>query len=95
MIQIILDSNKQPWKITYSFHRGGQTFLWDDKEVSKSDDGNHPLVYMTLGGTGVGTNLEITSGIKNLQRAWIVLMRQLIMVTYYIRILCLMLKLMK
>ncbi|WP_419470261.1 SBBP repeat-containing protein [Candidatus Kuenenia sp.] len=52
MIQIILDSNKQPWKITYSFHRGGQTFLWDDKEVSKSDDGNHPLVYMTLGGHG-------------------------------------------
>ena len=52
MIQIILGSDNQPLLITYSFHHGGQTFQWDDKEVSKSEDGNHPLVYITLGGHG-------------------------------------------
>nr|CAJ74671.1 unknown protein [Candidatus Kuenenia stuttgartiensis] len=52
MIQIILGSNKQPLLITYSFHHGGQTFSWDDNDVSKSDDGNHPLIYITLGGHG-------------------------------------------
>ncbi len=52
MIQIILDSNKQPSLITYSFHHGGQTFSWNDTEVSKSEDGSRPLVYITLGGHG-------------------------------------------
>ncbi|MCR4321146.1 MAG: IPT/TIG domain-containing protein [Candidatus Brocadiaceae bacterium] len=50
MIQIILGSDNQPLLITYGFHHGGQTFQWDNKEVSKSEDGNHPLVYNS-GGT--------------------------------------------
>lgn len=54
MIQIILNNNKndQPERITYGFHHGGQTFEWNREEVSKSVDGNHPLVYVTLGRHG-------------------------------------------
>lgn len=52
MYQIILGSDNQPLLITYSFHLGGQTFQWSDEEVGKSEDGNHPLVYVALGGHG-------------------------------------------
>ena len=52
MIQIILNSSKQSENITYGFHHSGQTFEWDNEEVKKSEDGNHPLVYVTLGGHG-------------------------------------------
>ena len=54
MIQIILGSNEQPLLITYSYHRGGKTFLWgkDKDEIKKSNDGNHPKVYVALGGHG-------------------------------------------
>ncbi len=54
MIQIVLGANDlvgrymQPLLITYSFHHSGQRRLWSDAQW----DGNHPLVYITLGGHG-------------------------------------------
>jgi len=52
MVQIVLNSDEQPEMITYGFHHGGQRFEWGKEEVGKSEDGNHPLVYVTLGGHG-------------------------------------------
>ncbi|MBM3435543.1 MAG: hypothetical protein FJY07_04905, partial [Bacteroidetes bacterium] len=60
MIQIILGKNNneilQPEKISYSFHHGGETFGWDEKdedgEKKVKKKGNHPYVYVTLGGHG-------------------------------------------
>ncbi|TVM00546.1 MAG: hypothetical protein CV087_13155, partial [Candidatus Brocadia sp. WS118] len=56
MIQIELGENKQPERISFSYHHGGVTFGWDDKDEDNKDivskDGNHPHVYVTLGGHG-------------------------------------------
>ena len=52
MVQIVLDSDKKPEKITYGFHHGGQTFEWDNELVAKDLSENHPRVYVTLGGHG-------------------------------------------
>jgi len=53
MVQIVLNSDEQP-EITYSYHEGGKTLEWvkDKDEIDKSNDGNHPKVYVTLGGHG-------------------------------------------
>ncbi|MBI4008263.1 MAG: Vps62-related protein, partial [Planctomycetes bacterium] len=50
MIQIVFGSDNQPLLITYSIHKGGMTLPWDDPKVSKS--GDHPKVYVSLGGHG-------------------------------------------
>lgn len=52
MIQLVLNKNtEQPEKITFGFHHSGQTFLWNETE-NVSKEGNHPKVYVTLGGHG-------------------------------------------
>jgi len=50
MIQIILNKDKKPKWITYSIHKGGKTFDWNNSGIRKVS--NHPLVYVTLGGHG-------------------------------------------
>ena len=53
MIQIVLDKDQEPEKITYSFHHGGLTFQRDDNSLTKVKKiGSHPHVYVTLGGHG-------------------------------------------
>lgn len=46
MIQIILDKDENPEKITYSIHLGGATREWDDVQKLY---GNHPAVFITIG----------------------------------------------
>lgn len=50
MIQIILNSENYPELITYFNHHGGTKY--EDWNLVDKGEGNHPKVYVTLGGHG-------------------------------------------
>jgi len=56
MIQIHLSKEKQPESIVYGYHHSGESFNWTDGEDGEDGEfkknGNHPIVYVTLGGHG-------------------------------------------